>query len=283
MASGGRTNRRTVIASTLALVAISAVFAYPFVWMFFATFKSNPEIVRTLPLLPSRFDTTYYRELLDGTWIPFLRQYLNSLIVASVQTVVAVTTSVMAGFVLATYRFRGARLIIVLLIALVAMPAPVLVLPLFTWFNRLHLIDTLPAAILPGTVSAIGLLFFIQAFRTIPGELLDIARTEGASEYGVFLTLLPLVKNAIFTFGLIHFVLAWQEHLIPLVMLSSAHRLTVPIALSSLYGSARVPYALLMVGALLTVIPPTLLYLLVRRHFDTALSRMMGIVARPGA
>ena len=84
------------------------------------------------------------------------------------------------------------------------------------------------------------------------------------------------MKNTILTFALIHFVLAWQDHLIPLVMLGSQRRLTVPIALSSLYGSGRVPYALLMVGALLTVIPPVVFYLLVQRHFRTSLSRLTG-------
>jgi multiple sugar transport system permease protein len=162
------------------------------------------------------------------------------------------------------------------------MPAPVLVLPLFTWFNHLRLVDTLAAAILPGTVSGIALLFFVQAFRAIPRQLADIARTEGASEYGVFRTLVPLVRNAIVTFAMIHFVLAWQDHLIPLVMLSSRDRLTMPIALSSLYGSARVPYALLMVGGLAMVLPPALFYVLVRRQFTSALSRLMGTVGHSG-
>lgn len=274
--------RLATTGSTVALVGLSMVFAYPFVWMFFATFKTNPEIIRAVPLLPERFDGVYYRELLGGTWTPFLRQYLNSFTVASVQTILAVSVSAMAGFVLGTYRFRGARPILLLFIAIVVVPAPVLVLPLFTWFNRLHMIDTLLAATLPGTVSGIGLLFFVQAFRTIPRGMLDIARTEGASEYGVFWTLLPLVRNTILTFALIHFVLAWQDHLIPLVMLSSQTRLTVPIALSSLYGSARVPYALLMVGALLTVIPPALFYILVQRRLRTSLSRLMG-ASGPGA
>ena len=269
-------------ATTVTLIILSVVYAYPFVWMFFATFKTNPEIIRAFPLLPDRFDVIYYRELLDGTWTPFVRQYLNSFTIATVQTFLAVAISVMAGFVLGTYRFSGARIFLVLLIAIILIPAPVLVLPLFTWFHRLNLIDTLLAAALPGAVSGIGLMFFIQAFRAIPSELLDTARTEGASEYRVFLTVLPLVTNAILTFALIHFVLAWQDHLIPLVMLSSKTRLTVPIALGSLYGNARVPYALLMVGALLTVIPPALFYLLVHRRLRSSLSRLIGTFSSSG-
>ncbi len=275
--------RVATIGSTFTLIGLSIVFMYPFVWMFFASFKTNPEIIRAVPLLPERFDGVYYRELLGGTWTPFLRQYLNSLIVASAQTILAVSVSAMAGFVLAMYTFRGARIVLLLLVAIVVVPAPVLVLPLFTWFNHLHLIDTLAAATLPGTVSSIGLLFFIQAFRAIPRELLDIARTEGASEYRLFWILLPLVRNTILTFALIHFVLAWQDHLIPLVMLSSQNSLTVPIALSSLYGSARVPYALLMVGGLMTIIPPALFYVLVQRHLRTSLSRLMGTASGSGA
>src|ERR671919_3159833 len=86
------------LGSTLALIVISVVFAYPFVWMFFATFKTNPEIIRAVPLLPERFDVGFYRELLGGAWIPFPRQYLNSLTIASVQTTLTVAVSVMAGF-----------------------------------------------------------------------------------------------------------------------------------------------------------------------------------------
>src|SRR5918992_4254745 len=97
--------RLATAGSTFALVGLSIVFAYPFVWMFFDTFKTNPEIIRAVPLLPEHFDGIYYRELLGGTWTPFLRQYLNSFTVASVQTILAVSVSVMAGFVLGTYRF----------------------------------------------------------------------------------------------------------------------------------------------------------------------------------
>ena len=93
--------------STFALALASIVFAYPFVWMFFATFKTNPEIIRAVPLLPEHFDGIYYRELLGGTWTPFPRQYLNSLTVASIQTILAVSVSVMAGFVLGTLQIQG--------------------------------------------------------------------------------------------------------------------------------------------------------------------------------
>src|SRR5687767_12700465 len=106
--------RLATIGSTLALIALCLVFAYPFVWMFFATFKTNPEIIRAVPLLPERFDVGFYRELLGGAWTPFPRQYLNSLTIASVQTILTAAVSVMAGFVLGTYRIGGARLLLLL-------------------------------------------------------------------------------------------------------------------------------------------------------------------------
>lgn len=264
-------------AATLALLALCGAFAFPFVWMVLATFKASPEIFRPLPLLPDRFHLDHYRALLDGTWIPFPRQFANSLIVATAQTLGALALSVPAAFVLARYRFRGAGQLYAISLASVFVPQQVLALPLYAWFHQLGLLDTLPAAILPGVASGLGILFFTQVFRRLPQELIELARSEGASEYRVFLTLLPLARNAILTFGLIHFVLAWHEHLIPLLMLSSDTSKTVPLALASLYGSsARLPYAVLMVGCLSTVLPTALLFLLLRGEFRSALRELVG-------
>ena len=120
-------------------------------------------------------------------------------------------------------------------------------------------------------------MFFTLVFRRVPRELVDSARGEGASEGQVLRTLLPLVKPAVLAFALIHFVLVWQEHLLPLVLIGSEGRKTVPLALASLYGSnVRFPYALLMVGSLLTTLPTAVLYVALRRHFRSALAEVVA-------
>jgi ABC-type glycerol-3-phosphate transport system permease component len=276
---GGRPFERAArrVAGLAALVAAAVVCGLPFVWMVLATFKDNPEVFRPLPLMPERFSFGHYRALLDGTWIPFPRQLLNSLLASSLQAVGALLLSVPAGFVLARYRFRGARALLTMGLLGVLVPPPVMALPLFAWLHRLGLVDTLAAIVLPGLASGLGLVYFTLVFRHVPEELCDLARSEGASEPRVFLTLLPMVRSQVAAFGLVLFVLAWHEHLLPLMVLGAPEARTVPVGLASLYGSAtRLPYALLMVGGLLGVIPVALLFLALRRHLASALSELVA-------
>ncbi len=134
----------------------------------------------------------------------------------------------------AKFRFRGKRFLFVLAVLAVLIPRQVLILPLFMWMNKLSLLDTPWAVILPGAASGIGILYFTAIFRRLPDALLDMARCEGAGEYRVFFSALPLVKPAVIAFALIQFVLCWQEHLVPLVMLSTQTHLTVTVGLASL-------------------------------------------------
>ena len=264
-------------AAALALLAAGAFSTLPFAWMLLATFKENPEIFRPFPLLPERLSLDHYRALWDGSFIPFPRQLLNSVLVSTLQAAGALLVTVPAGFVLGRYRFSGSRLLFGLGVTAVLVPPQVMALPLFVWFHRLRLVDTLAAVILPGLCSGLGLIFFTVVFRRVPRELVDLARAEGASEARVFLTLLPVVRSQALAFGLVLFILAWHEHLLPLVMLGSPEMKTVPLGLASLYGSAtRLPYALLMVGGLLSVAPAAVLFLGLRRHLGSALSQMIA-------
>ncbi len=262
--------------ATVVVGAVALVFVFPFAWMLFASFKSNPEIFRPFPLVPAAFPLDHYRALFDGSLLPFPRQFANSLLVASVQTALVLALAVPAGYAFAQHRFAGRRALFGLALCTVVLPAPALALPLFAWMHRLGLYDTLAAAILPGIASGLGVIFFTMVFRRVPRELVDLARGEGASEGRVLRALLPLVSPAVLTFGLIHFVLAWQEHLIPLVMLGSAANKTVPVGLASLYGSTvRYPYAALMAACFLTTLPTAVAYLLLRRQFRSALRELV--------
>lgn len=266
---------KTSAAATGILLLLCALFAFPFLWMVLATFKANPEIFRPFPLLPDEFHLRHYRSLLSGEWIPYPRQFLNSLFIAAVQTALAVALTSAAGFVFAKHGFRGKRALFALAVLVVLIPRQVMVLPLFTWMNDLRLLDGPWAVIWPGAVSGIGVIYFAQVCKRIPDELLDMARGEGASEYRVFFAVLPLIRPALISYGLIHFILAWHEHLIPLVMLSTPEHMTSGVALSSLHGSSmRIPYGLLMTGSALTVLPTALLYLLVQKHFKSSLSEL---------
>jgi ABC-type glycerol-3-phosphate transport system permease component len=260
---------------TAALAALAVAFAFPFVWMLSAGFKGDAAIFTPFPLLPDGLDPRHYRALLSGDWIPYPRQFLNSLFVATTQTALATAFSCAAGYVFAKFDFRFKRPLFVLAVLTVLIPRQVMVLPLFTWMHDLNLLDTPWAVILPGTATGIGLLWFTAVYHRLPDALPDMARSEGAGEYRVFWITLPLIKPALIAFALIQFTLAWQEHLVPLVMLFSREQMTVNIGLASLHaGSLRAPYGLLMAGCTLTLLPTALLFALAYRHFRTALGRL---------
>lgn len=264
-------------AATLLLAAVGLVFCYPFAWMLCSAFKDNREIFRPLQLLPAAFDPQYFAQLTSGQWIPFGRVFANSIVVAGAQALGAVALSSLAGYVFARHKFRGRRGLFLLALLVIVVPQNALAVPLFTWLHTLGLSDQLLGVIVPGAVSGLGLLYFTQVFKQVPGELVDAARLAGASEFRVYLTLLPLVRSALLSFGLIHFILAWHEHLVPLLVLNSAQNQTLPIALAGLYGSSlRFPFAVLMAAGTLAVLPTAILFALLHRRLRTALAEMLA-------
>jgi ABC-type glycerol-3-phosphate transport system permease component len=267
--------QRGPFAASLVLALLAIAFSFPFLWMLFAGFKADSEIFTPFPILPDKFDPRHYQGLLSGQWIPYPRQFLNSLFITSMETLLGTSFACMAGYLFAKFEFAGKRVLFVSAVLTVLIPKQVMILPLFTWMHTLGLLDTPWAVILPGAATGIGLLWFTAVFRRLPNGLLDMARIEGANEYRVFWIALPLIKPALIAFALIQFTLAWQEHLMPLVMLFSKENFTVNIGLASLHaGSIRAPYGLIMAGCTLTVLPTALFFILAYRHFRTALGRL---------
>jgi multiple sugar transport system permease protein len=262
--------------ATLLLLVMALLFVYPFFWMFLAGFKTNREIFRPLQVWPAQFDTQYYAQLFREDWFPFVKVFFNSLVVAFCEALGAVVLTSLAGYVFARHRFRGRRILFLLSVVVIVIPQQAMAIPLFTWLNTLHLSNRLLGVILPGMVTGLGILYFTQVFRQIPDELVEAARLAGASEFRVYWTLLPLITSALLSFGFIQFILAWHDHLIPLLVLSSAEQQTLPLALSSLYGSSlRYPYAVLMAASALTVLPTVILFCLLYRRFRNSLSELL--------
>jgi ABC-type glycerol-3-phosphate transport system permease component len=180
-----------------------------------------------------------------------------------------------AGFVFGKYSFKGKTCLLGVALLTILIPRQVIALPLSEWLIQLQLYDSLWAIILPGTVTGIGLLFFAKMFRQVPEELLEVARTEGASELRVFFTVLPLVKSSLLTFAFIQFTMAWHEHLMPLLMLESDNE-TLPLALSSLLSSSlRFPRAVVMAGGFFMIVPTILLFIFLYRQIKSSLSELI--------
>jgi multiple sugar transport system permease protein len=249
---------RKLIAIVLGgLVALATlVFLYPLFWMILGSFKSNAEIFNTRIFWPKEWSGQYYRTLFSNDYFPFLRTLANSVFVSLSQGAGATLLAAMAGFVIGTNRFRARNGFLVLGILVVLIPAQMVALPLFMWVNSLGLFDSLLGVALPGMVSGLGLIFFARVYRQVPGDLLDVARMEGASEFRVFLLTLSLVRPFLLAFGFAHFVLSWHAHIIPMLILNSEETRTLPISLAALYGSSlNSPQAVLMAGSSLGMLP----------------------------
>ena len=182
----------------------------------------------------------------------------------------------MAGYAFARFSFRGKRLLFVLTVALILVPRQLFAVPLFSWVNALGLSDSLLGVMLPGVVTGLGVIYFTQVFRQVPGEYLQAARICGATELRVFLTVLPLVWPALLSYGMIHFILAWHEHLVPMLVLTTETKQTLPLALAKLYDvSQRTPQGVQMAASTFAVIPTAVLFAVCHRKFKSSLSDML--------
>ena len=197
----------------------------------------------------------------------------NSLLIALAQATVATVITSLAGYVFANAKSQTTRILFFVAIVVIVIPAQALAVSTFVWVNKLHLMDRLWGVILPGVVSGIGVIWFTQIFRHVPASMREAAKLDGAGEWRIWFMLLPVLFPALISFALIHFVLAWHEHLIAMLILHSGEQQTLPVALSSLYSSSmRFPYAALMAGSVLTLLPTALLFALGYRRFKSALA-----------
>ena len=254
----------------------------PFLWMVLGMFKTNAEIFQPMAkaFFPANYDWQNVAALLEGRLegrrFPFLAFFGNSLIVSLGQALGAVALSAMAGYAFARFSFRGRRLLFVLAVALILVPRQLFAVPLISWVDALRMSDSLLGVMLPGMVTGLGVIYFTQVFRQVPGEYFQAARICGASEPRVFLAVLPLVWPALLSYGMIHFILAWHEHLIPMLVLLSESKQTLPLALAKLYDvSQRTPQGVQMAASTFAVIPTAVLFALCHRKFKSSLADLL--------
>jgi len=284
--------RRIVSTSLLAPFLLAVL--YPFLWMVFGIFKTNHEFFQPLriwpmkPLnleywkgladtfFPNEFNFINIHELVMGKWVPFWDVFANSMVSSFCQALGAVALSAMAGYAFARLKFKFKNVYFVFVLALILVPRQLFAVPLFSWLNILGLNDSIFGIILPGVITGLGVIYFTQVFRKIPAEFIQVARTCGASEFRVFLMLLSLIWPAILSYGMIHFVLAWHEHLLPMLVLSTDSHQTLPLALAKLYDvSQRTPQGVQMAASTFSLIPTALLFALCHRKFKSSLSDML--------
>ncbi|MFI9756375.1 carbohydrate ABC transporter permease [Streptomyces sp. NPDC051963] len=261
--------RATVL---LLLIGYAAVSLYPFLWMVSAAFKDSIEVVRGGHLIP---DNPTFGTLTE-TWnrLNFFDYFLNSVLVTTYTVVLTLAVYAAAGYAFAVLRFKGRTALSRMFMALLFVPGVTVMLPLVVLESDLGLLGSHWGLVLPfvNGGAPLSILLMTAAFSTIPGELRDSARVDGASEFRIFAGIyLPLAKPALITVALLTAIPTWNEYLLTRVSLNDSSKFTLPLGLQSL-ASENVPqYNTLMAGALIVVVPVILLFLFLQRYFVSGL------------
>ncbi len=259
--------RAGVVLLHLVLIAGAAATAAPLLWMVSASFMAPGEAnSEPPPLLPAHPTLANYRELF--TRLELGRCLVNSTLLAAAVTAISLLFNSMAGYALAKLRFAGRDRLSTLLTAGLVVPAQVAMLPLFLLLKAMGLVNSYLGVIIPGMASIFGIFLVRQYMLSLPDELVDAARVDGASEWRIFTSIiLPLCRPILVTLGVFTFMGTWNDFMWPLIILTDESKYTLPVALASLVGEHALDTELMMAGSVLTVLPVLLLFLAVQRAY----------------
>lgn len=257
--------RRGLLLALLLLLAVLTVF--PFYWMFVLATHSRDTIFAAPPPLWFGDDLARnYQALLDT--LPFWRNVWNSVYVAVVATATTLFFCSLGGFGFAMYRFRFKNALFTILIVSLMIPQLLNIIPYYLIIDFLGWLDTPRALWFPGMANAFGIFLMRQYIASsIPGELLDAARIDGASEFRIYRSVvLPLIRPGLATLALLTFIAQWNNFLGPLIVMRSRETFTIPLALRSLQGLINTDWGAVILGTALAVVPLLILFAFASRQ-----------------
>jgi multiple sugar transport system permease protein len=251
----------------VALVVGAIVALLPTFWMVSASLMPTGEANSFPPrLLPSVPTLEHYVAVFQR--LELGRYLVNSSIVALSGTALALIINAMAGYAFAKLHFRGRDRLFRILLGALVIPAQVGMLPLFLLLKKMGLVNTYVGAIVPVMASVFGIFMIRQYALSIPDDLLDAARIDGAGELRIFATIvLPVIAPILATFAIFTFINTWNDFMWPLIILSDESRYTLPVALANLSGEHVQDTELMMAGSVVTVLPVMLAFLFLQRYY----------------
>lgn len=260
-----------VVNAALALLAAATLF--PLAWMLSVSFMAPGEAsTYPPPLLPAHPTLEHFRALLSEQGL--LRQAFNSLLVASAATALSLAFNLSAGYAFAKLEFAGRERLFQALLAALVVPGQVAMMPLFLLLKQMGLVNSWAGALVPWLASVFGIFLVRQYARSLPDDILEAARIDGASEWRLFVSVvLPLLKPVIVTLAVLVFLGSWNDFMWPLIVLTDHELQTLPVALAGLSREHVQDTELMMAGAVLTTAPVLLLFLVLQRHY------MSGLIA----
>lgn len=263
------------------IIVLLLVFAFcalaPFIYLVVASLVTDMSQVfkngLALQITPDMLGFQNYRMLATEHHAVFFSWLKNSLIVASLFTVLSLVTSSMVGYGVSMYRFKGRRGYIILIMSTMMIPVEILMLPLYQEMLAFKLINTYMGVVLPFAVSSFAIYFFMQYAASLPKELMDAGRVDGCGEFRLFWQIMgPLMLPAFGTMGILQAMNAWNDFLWPLIVMSTNENFTLTVGLQTYLSPYGNNYNLLFAGAVVSVVPIMILFLFNQKAFIAGLT-----------
>ncbi|MGC5166492.1 carbohydrate ABC transporter permease [Luteimicrobium sp. DT211] len=274
----------------VAVCLVSVLTVAPLLWTLGTSFKPAGEILaHALSLVPRSPTLDNYAHVFST--VPFARYFLNTLIVAVGGAVANLFFGSLAGYALAKLQFRGRGAVFSAYLASMMIPGIVTMIPTFLILRHLPfaggndltgnggtgLINTYAAVVLPGAAGAFAVFFMKQFFETLPDDIAEAARIDGASEFRIFASVyMPLAKSGLAVLGLLSFQAGWNNFLWPLIVLNDPHMMTVQVGLAGFVNNYATDYGPLMAGTVITMLPVLILFLLTQRWIVQGIAHTGG-------
>ena len=257
--------RRGLLFNYLILGAGAILMVVPFIWMISTSFKPQAETVSFPPrLLPINPTISNYIDVFDRANMG--RLYWNTTFISVIKTVFNIYTSALLGYIFGKFVFRGRDIIFYILLSTWIIPFEVYLIPLYLMTVQVGWADTYTALIVPEIFTIYAMFMFRQFMYTIPTELIDAARIDGAGEWYIFhRIIIPLSRAALFTLIAFYFMWNWNDFLWPLVVISSHDKYVITVGLATFVGEFWNQYGVIMAGASLAIVPILALFIAVQR------------------
>ncbi len=239
--------------------------AGPFIWFLSVSLRKGEDVF-TFSLIPENPTLENYRYVWEYAGME--RAFVNSIFVTVLTIAGNVLLASMAAYPLARYQFKGRNIILFVILSTMMVPFQLMMIPLFDIVRFMGLYDTLWALILPSSVGAFTIFLIRQAYLTIPRDIEESARLDGAGEIRIWWQImLPLVKPALATLAIFVFVFTWGDFMWPLIILQSEDKFTLPLQVASLMGTFSADYHYLAAASIIGIIPVFVLFLFLQRYF----------------
>ncbi len=265
-------SRLAAILTYLALLLGVAIMFVPVLWVVFSSFKTTEELYRIPPpFFPEQWIITNYTEALAR--FPFLRYLFNSVTVTIVATLITLAINSMAAFALSKYHFRGRDLIFLIILGTLMIPLQVIMVPVYIVLSRLNMVNTLWGIIIPPAATPTGVFLLRQYMLTLPDELIEAARIDGASEWRIFVQIiLPLTRPALAVLTVFSIMWRWNDFLWPLIVINDPDLFTLQLGLARFRGELITDWNSVLAMTVLTMLPITVVFAFLQRYLVSGIA-----------